>query len=267
MTLMEIASDLQPPRQTDKDMNWSFQLYSARNFQPWDKVLKTLGDLGYKEVEGFGGVYEDPARLHAELDKNGLSMPTGHFSIDLLENDFSNAKQIADTLGIKLIGCPYLNPEDRPGDAAGWRAFGERLGKIGETAKKAGLAFAWHNHDFEFKPLADGSVPQKHILDAAPDIGWEIDVAWVIRGGADPLKWISDHASRIVAVHVKDIAPAGQGTNEDGWADVGHGTVDWRGLMKAFRDKTSAKYFIMEHDNPSDLDRFARRSIEAARSF
>ena len=34
-------------------MNWSFQLYSARNFQPWEGVLKTLGELGYKEVEGF----------------------------------------------------------------------------------------------------------------------------------------------------------------------------------------------------------------------
>ena len=34
-------------------MNWSFQLYSARNFQPWDKVLKLLGEAGYKEVEGL----------------------------------------------------------------------------------------------------------------------------------------------------------------------------------------------------------------------
>ncbi len=177
------------------------------------------------------------------------------------------ARRIADALGIKLIACPYLDAEDRPQDAAGWRAFGARLGKIGDTAKKAGMGFAWHNHDFEFKPLADGSLPQKHILDAAPDIGWEMDVAWVIRGGADPLKWISDYASRIVAVHVKDIAPAGQSANEDGWADVGHGTVDWRGLVKALRDKTGAKYFIMEHDNPSDFDRFAKRSIEAAKTF
>ena len=44
-------------------MNWSFQLYSARNFQPWDKVLKTLASLGYKQVEGFGGVYSDPTGL------------------------------------------------------------------------------------------------------------------------------------------------------------------------------------------------------------
>ncbi len=76
-------------------MNWSFQLYSARNFQPWEDVLKTLGKLGYKEVEGFGGVYNDPKAFRAELDKNGLAMPTGHFSIDALENDFDGVRRIA----------------------------------------------------------------------------------------------------------------------------------------------------------------------------
>ena len=53
----------------------------------------------------------------------------------------------------------------------------------------------------------------------------------------------------------------------DGWADVGHGTLDWKGLMAALRGKTPARYFVMEHDNPSDYERFARRSIAAANAF
>ena len=32
-------------------MNWSFQLYSARNFQPWNNVVKMLGELGYTPAE------------------------------------------------------------------------------------------------------------------------------------------------------------------------------------------------------------------------
>ncbi|RUW32210.1 sugar phosphate isomerase/epimerase [Mesorhizobium sp. M1A.F.Ca.IN.020.06.1.1] len=237
-------------------MNWSFQLYSARNFQPWDGVLKMLGELGYKEVEGFGGVYDDPKAFRAELDKNGLAMPTGHFSIDALEKDFD---------GVRI--CPYLMPDARPGDAAGWRGFGERLAKVGDTAKKAGYGFAWHNHDFEFKPLGDGSLPQDHILSAAPDIGWEMDVAWVVRGGADPLPWIERHGKRISAVHVKDMAKPGEGLDEDGWSDVGHGTIDWAGLIKALRAKSATKYFVMEQDNPNDIERFARRSIESVKNY
>lgn len=247
-------------------MNWSFQLYSARNFQPWQGVVETLAGLGYKEVEGFGGVYDDPDGFRRLLDANGLSMPTGHFPIDVLENDFDGARRIADALGVRLMVCPHLAADQRPADAEGWRAFGSRLAAVGDRAKKAGYGFAWHNHDFEFKALADGSLPQAHIFDAAPDLGWEIDVAWVVRGGADPLKWIADHAARIVAVHVKDIAPAGEALDEDGWSDVGHGTIDWRGVMASLRG-TPARHYIMEHDKPSDFERFARRSIDAAKTL
>lgn len=248
-------------------MNWSFQLYSARNFQPWDKVLKLVADAGFTQVEGFGGVYGDPKGLRAELDTNGLTMPTGHFGLDMLEGDFGAAASIAETLGMKMVICPHIAAELRPHDAGGWRAFGERLAKVGETAKAAGYDFAWHNHDFEFKALPDGSIPQDHIMEVAPGIGWEMDVAWIIRGGADPHPWIDKYGRRITAVHVKDIAKAGENLDEDGWSDVGHGTVDWPGLMKAFGTKSAARYYVLEQDNPNDIERFAKRSIAAANAF
>lgn len=248
-------------------MNWSFQLYSARNFQPWARVLEALASLGYSQVEGFDELYHDPAGLRAELDRNGLAMPSGHFSLDVLENDFDAALAAATALGMNFVACPHVASDLRPTDAEGWRVFAQRLGKVGKRFNDAGIAFGWHNHDFEFQKLSDGTVPQEHILDAAPDIAWEIDVAWVIRGGADPKVWIDRYAERIAAVHVKDIAPEGKADDEDGWADVGYGTVGWKELIKTLRDRTDARYFVMEHDNPSDFERFAKRSIEAARTF
>lgn len=248
-------------------MDWSFQLYSGRNFQPWEKVIGIVADAGYRQVEGFGGLYDDPKWLKGQLDRHGLAMPTGHFGLDMLEGDFARAADIAGTLGMRIIICPYIDASLRPADAAGWRGFGERLAKVGEAAKRAGYEFAWHNHDFEFKKLPDGSIPLDHILEAAPDIGLEFDVAWCIRGGDVPWPVIDRYGKRLVAVHVKDIARPGEGADEDGWSDVGHGTVDWPRLMKEFRAKSAARYFVMEQDNPNDIERFARRSIEAARKF
>ena len=34
----------------------SFQLYSARNVPSLEDFLSTLGSLGYKQVEGYGGL-------------------------------------------------------------------------------------------------------------------------------------------------------------------------------------------------------------------
>ncbi len=81
---------------------------------------------------------------------------------------------------------------------------------------------------------------------------------------------LADHlglCSRILAVHIKDIAKPAQGLDEDGWSDVGHGTIDWKQLVATLKAETPAKYYIMEQDNPNDLARFARRSLETVRAF
>ena len=246
-------------------MNFSFQLYSARKFQPWPDVLAMLAGAGYKNVEGFGGVYEDPAGFRAVMDQNGLSMPSGHFSIDALEGDIETVFNTATTLGIRQIYCPHVTVDKRPTDADGWRAFGLRLAAVGEKVRAAGFGFGWHNHDFEFVALADGGLPMQILLEAAPELEWEADIAWIVRGGGDPFDWISRHGKRITAVHVKDIASAGECADEDGWADVGHGTLDWTRLLSEIAARTPAKLMVMEHDNPSDAKRFASRSLDWAR--
>ena len=247
-------------------MDISFQLYSARNATPWEGVVKTLAGLGYTQVEGFGANFEDATGFRSLLDQNGLSMPSGHFSVDMLENEPEKALEIAKALGITRVYCPYLDESERPNDAAGWAAFAARLEAIGERMRAGGVAFGWHNHDFEFVACDDGTLPMQTILDGAPNIDWEADIAWIIRGGADPFAWISANKGRITAAHVKDIAPAGECADEDGWSDVGHGTVDWAALMTALTE-AGVDLFVMEHDNPSDATRFATRSIEALRQM
>lgn len=245
---------------------FSYQLYSSRDFPPLDATLRMLGDLGYDEVEGFGGVYADPEALRAALDRNGLRMTSGHFGIDMLENEVDRALGVARAVGMQAIYCPYLVPDRRPVDAAGWRAFGKRLETAGKPYRDAGFVFGWHNHDFEFRALPDGTMPIELLFDAAPGLSWEADVAWIVRAGADPIGWIRRYGDRLSAVHVKDIAPAGGNADEDGWADVGHGIVPWPAIWGELR-KTPARFFVMEHDKPNDDARFARRSIEAARTF
>ena len=247
----------------------SYQLFSSRKFPPLSDTLRMLRELGYRHVEGYGGLFGDEALvadLAGLLEETGLAMPSGHFGLDQLENEPDRVISFARRLGLATILCPHLAADRRPSDAAGYSQFGAHLEAVSAPYRDAGFAFGWHNHDFEFQPFADGSVPMERLLDAAPGIGWEADIAWIAKAGADPFEWIASHGDRMIAVHVKDIAAAGECIDEDGWADVGHGTLDWPGLMKALR-KTPARLFVMEHDNPADDQRFARRSLAAMRSF
>lgn len=239
----------------------SFQLYTAREFPPLADTIALVAKCGYKEVEGFGGVYGDPKALRNMLDAHGLTMPTGHFSIAELEKQRGKVLSIANTLGVRHIVAPYIPAEDRPKNAAGWTKLGKRLAAIGQWARSEGFGFAWHNHDFEFKKIAGGKTPHELIFAAAPLLDWEIDVAWVVRGGVNPLPWIKRYADRITAVHVKDIAPAGKNLDEDGWADVGKGTMDWKKIIAACGN-TRAMHYVIEHDKPKNIERFTKNSFD-----
>ena len=240
----------------------AYQLYSSRKFPPLAETCKMLAAAGIADTEGFGGLYADEATLAetaAALKAAGLKMRTGHFGLSQIEDTPDWALKVAGTLGIERLYVPHIMPDQRPTDGPGWRAFGARLEKAFAPIRAAGFGTGWHNHDFEFKACADGTIPEVSILDGGPSLEAELDVAWVVRGGSDPMEWIKRYAGRITAAHVKDIAPAGQNLDEDGWADAGQGTVDWKTIMAA-QKAVGCKHFVLEHDNPSDHKRFATRS-------
>ena len=66
---------------------WSFQLYSARDFPPLKENLRLLSEIGYSQVEGYGGLYNDTEKFRSMVDGYGLTMPTGHFDMGLLRGN------------------------------------------------------------------------------------------------------------------------------------------------------------------------------------
>ncbi len=242
----------------------SMQVYSARKFPPHAAQLATMAKHGFTNVELHAAFYDDLAETKALLAQYGLTSVSGHFSLALAEGRPKHVVEIAHAFGMKNIVIPYLVPDERPSDRAGWQALGTRLDKLNDIFSSDGFRFAWHNHDFEFAPLSDGSLPIEHVL--GDRILWEADLAWVVRGNADPRHWLKRYAGRVPLVHVKDIAPAGAKADEDGWADVGHGTIGWPDLWPA-AVAAGAEVMMAEHDNPSEFDRFARNSAASMKSY
>ena len=239
------------------------QLYSGRKFPPVEAQLATIARHGFTNVETFGPLYDDVDSTRRMLDAHGLRARSAHFSLAMLEDEGERVA-IARRLGVEIVVTPYLTPAERPATVGGWKALGAHLLRIEARLSAAGLRFAWHNHGFEFEALADGSLPIEHLL--GDHLLWEADLAWMVLAGADPRPWIERYRGRIPLVHVKDIAPAGENADEDGWADVGTGTLPWSQLWRHCV-AAGAEMMIAEHDNPSDFDRFARVSAAAMRGY
>ena len=242
----------------------SIQLYSGRKFPPVEKQLEIVEAEGYRFVEPFGAYYEDIGATQKLFERHKVVAFSAHVSLDLADGQRERVRDMAKALGMKWVITPHVAFEQRPSTSAGWAEFGARLQRIADYYRGLGLGYAWHNHDFEFHALPDGSLPIAHVLGGA--LAWQADVAWIARGKADPAKWMRQYAGRVIAAHVKDLAPEGQKLDEDGWADPGEGVLPWRDYWRIAKE-CGAEVMVAEHDNPNDFARFAKKAMSAMRAL
>jgi sugar phosphate isomerase/epimerase len=241
----------------------AIQLYSLRNEGDLERQLDIAREAGFPAVELIQAQIERAGATRRLLDARNLAAASGHVALEALRERRPWLIEAARTLGLAELVVPGLPGEERRRDAAGWRRAGAELDEVAAELHDAGIALAYHNHDWELRPLATGEIPLDLLLGDG-GLGWQADLAWVIKGGADPAAWLGRYGARVASIHVKDIAPAGEARGEDGWADVGYGVVDWEKLWGRC-EETGARWMIAEHDKPSDGARFARRSLATMR--
>lgn len=229
------------------------QLYSARNLQSVECALDQIAAAGFDGVEGCSLNFDNAEALREKLDMRGLTMPQAHMPLAMLEDRIEQARNLCRTLGVHTVIVPWLSEEERPETAVEWRELGVRLNKISKKLQSFGLRFAWHNHDFELAQNADGITPMELLLRLAPGMDWEVDIGWILHAGQDPIKWLTSFASRIVAVHIKDLQ------KEGGWADLGHGATDWLPIFRALKSMPRLAANVAEDDQPADFQRFVSR--------
>jgi sugar phosphate isomerase/epimerase len=241
----------------------SIQLYTLRELGDFDRILEAVAHAGFRHVEMIGSHLGDPARTLRRLETHGLRASSSHVGLAQLRETPEAIMEAADMLGIDELYMPAVPPEDRDMDAAGWRALGAELADIAEDFQIQGLHLGYHNHNWELTPKEGETTALELIFEAAGDspLTWQADVAWLVRGGAEPEAWLSRYAERLRSAHVKDIAPDGENQDQDGWADVGLGTLDWPKLWEACRT-AGAGWMVVEHDKPADPAGCARRSYD-----
>lgn len=255
------------------------QLYTVRNQIGQDPAatLKAIADIGYKEVEVIRTTLDKVGPL---AKQDGLAPVSIHVDIPLimtgaLPNGYDLAACIRDAqaVGAQYLVMPYVMPNDRPKDAAGFEAFGRTFNKAGEQIKKAGLQLCYHNHAFEFATLPDGRRALDVMLAAAdPElVKLELDVFWVSVAGGDPVALINQFAGRIALMHLKDkMKGAPQSYTEmvppQTFVEVGSGAIDFPAVLKAAGDARVEHYFVEQDQSPDPIASL-RKSFEYLRSL
>ena len=241
----------------------SIQLYSLRTLPTLQNILDTVKSAGYKHVELIGSHLDNAASVKQALDERGLSVSSAHVGIAALRERFDVVMQACMALGFTQLFMPSVPPEERQSPEPYWTFLGRELGQMAWRARDKGIELGYHNHNWELRVQADGRTALQCMFAGAGSapLKWQVDVAWLVRGDADPVLWLTRYPDRIVSVHAKDLAPPGTKTDEDGWEDVGLGVLDWRNTLAPASVAHGAQWLVAEHDKPSDPARFARNSF------
>lgn len=244
------ASALPPGVVAQPRPSWrpGLQLYTVRSALDTDLegTLRRVAELGYREVElaGLPGVAAPVMRT--SLQRYGLDAPSMHASYHGLRRDFPAVVAEARTLGATYVVCPSVEAEERR-TAGDWKRVCETLNGIGREARARGLVLAYHNHDFEFAPFADGTTPFR-LLTAETDprdVKLELDVYWVARAGQDPLHYLRSAADRIVLVHLKDLGADGA------TVELGRGVLPMEEIVRSAL-LAGVRHLFVEQDDSAD---------------
>ena len=241
------------------------QLYTVRDAMGKDPLatLAQVAQIGYNSVENatytgtekFYGM--DAATYKKVLANNGLKANSGHYRLGeeqekgadvqgTILHDWQRAVDDASAVGLKYMVCAYLSANER-GDLDHYKKLADIFNKAGETCKKSGIQFCYHNHDFEFQ-VQNGVFPYDILLEKTDKdlVKMEVDLYWVKKAGQDPLALFQKHPGRFPLWHVKDMSKEA----DQSFAEVGSGVIDFKTIFQ-HKNEAGMKFFFVEQDKCS----------------
>ncbi len=256
----------------------ALQLYSVRDFAEEDlkAALRQVKEMGYDTIELAGLHGLSPEEFKAAMDECGIRALSAHVPFPEMEADAEGTVAKYKLLGCRYMAVPWLHPDYCPGNEK-FNITLEVINKTGKLCAENGMTLLYHNHDFEFKKMPDGTYALDYLYATVPAeiLQTEIDTCWVKVSGLDPAAYVRKYAGRCPVVHLKDFYKEGEARNlyelignKDEYQEprgkfefrpLGLGLQDFPPIIKA-AEESGADWVVVEQDKSE-----GRTSMEAVK--
>jgi sugar phosphate isomerase/epimerase len=257
------------------------QLYTVNIPMQTDPAgtLKKLREIGFGEVESAGFGKLSAKQFRELLDDAGLACSSAHLQFDI--NNLGATFEDAHALGAAYAASgslPAPAVDSKPAAALSQQSMSldeakrtaALVNRIGEAAKRTGLQYVYHNHDFEFADQGGGAIGYDVLLrESDPElVKFEIDCGWMIFAGRNPIDYFKKYPNRFPMIHVKDFLPAhaksamARNAAQMLGAELGHGVVDYKPIFAA-AEKAGLQHYFVEQEGPfSRMDQLQAARVD-----
>ena len=221
----------------------------------FDGTLRDLAAMGFRTIEmcsppgyassGFASLTKlTAAEMKQKIQAAGLRCESSHYNLRELRENLAATIAFAKEMGYTQMVLASFGLR-QGATMADWTAAASELNKIGEATLKAGIQFAFHNHNMEFESI-DGQLIYDRLMSTFDPklVKSQFQVA-VASMGVDTVKVVREYSGRILSMHLADWSPA-----DKKLVPVGKGSVDWKELFAAAKAGGVKNYFV-EVDPPA----------------
>jgi len=182
--------------------------------------------------------------IYAACQSVGIRVVSSHISYPMI--DPGNLDELIRFC--RAVGMNYAIVAAIPKEQASSReavlGVADRFNAAAKALKPDGIRIGYHNHGFDFEPLAeDGSPPWDLFFENTdPDVIMQIDIGNALMGGADPIHYLKKYPGRARMVHLKEYSAAHPP------AAIGDGEVDWKHVMEVCEEYQQPDWYIIEQE-------------------
>jgi sugar phosphate isomerase/epimerase len=233
-------------------------------------AIAEAGFLGVETVDVPGGDPAEARRVLADLD---LAVTSSHTWADLADRDALRgaAESIAELGSPRMIVSP-----SGFGSTDELAAVIDAVGAAADIARDHHLRLGIHNHSAEMLPLDGVPVIDRLAAALGETVDFQLDIFWVVVGGAEPAKVIDRLGGRVVSLHIKDGIDLPRAAGAEAFVNVpvGTGAVDPGPAIAAAEASSSVEWLIVEFDHVDgsaidatrqSLDNLAARGLARTR--
>jgi sugar phosphate isomerase/epimerase len=206
--------------------NLGLQLYSVRDSIKKDVhgAIKKVGAMGYRFVEPAG--YADgkfygmtPVDFKALCKANNMTILSSHTgqSVPDSANKAKIMKWWDDCIDAHIAaGAKFIVQPSMGGSAykslAELKRYCDYFNEVGAKCNAKGIRFGYHNHDKELSTVLDGQTMYDYMLKNTDPkkVMFEMDLYWVVMGGANPVDYFNKYPGRFELWHIKDKKEIGE---------------------------------------------------------
>lgn len=231
-------------------MNFGVQTFTIRKYQKADICgsYRPLVEMGitHLEIARIKFNRENALKVKVAIEEEGI-VPV---SIQVKPKDvfghFDEVVEFCNITGCKNVVISMLPFECILGGEERFYKFIGSLDSWFDKYAECGLTLAYHHHNWEYVRLSNGKTRMAELLSKTERIKFVHDTYWTARSGVSPDDQIREFGSRLLGVHLRDLAFKKKLLDvvpHD--TSIGSGVIDFSRVLYAARE-VGCEYTVIE---------------------